>query len=111
MINARQKGKRFELKIAKVWQRMFGGTVERTGYVNQKLDDQGVDLTGTDPFYLQLKAHERSIDIHSILQRMPQDGSHYNVVIHKRNHQAPIAALTLEDFLELVEMMKKNGVL
>ena len=41
---------------------------------------------------------------------MPKDG-HYNVVIHKRNHQAPIAALTLEDFLELVEMMKKNGVL
>lgn len=110
MINAREKGKRFEGKVAKVWMRLFGGTVERTSYVSKKLDDQGVDLTGTDPFNLQCKAHERSIDMHTILQRMPK-GTNINVVIHKRNHQPPIAALYFEDFLDLVQAMKQNGIL
>jgi len=110
MINARQKGKRFELKMAKLWMSYFGGNVERSSFASKKLDDMGVDLTNTPPFNLQLKAHERSIDIHSILQRMPKD-ENYNIVIHKRNHQPPIAAMHLDDFMELVEMLKRNGIL
>ena len=110
MINSRDKGKRFELSIAKVWMRLFGGQVERSSFVSKKLDDMGVDLTGTDPFYIQCKAHERSLDLHTILENMPHDG-HYNVVVHKRNHRPPIAALHLEDFLELLTAMKREGIL
>lgn len=110
MINARDKGKRFELKIAKVWMKLFGGTVERTSYASKKLDDMGVDLTDTDPFYIQCKAVESSINYHQILERMPLD-TNINVVIHKRNHQPPVAALYLEDFLELLESMKREGIL
>lgn len=110
MINSRDKGKRFELKVAKVWMKLFGGTVERTSYASKKLDDMGVDLTDTDPFYIQCKAVESSMNYHAILERMPQDG-HYNVIVHKRNHQPPIAALHLEDFLELLQMLKRNGIL
>lgn len=110
MINAREKGKRFELKMAKLWMSYFGGNVERSSFASKKLDDMGVDLTNTPPFNLQLKAHERSIDIHSILQRMPKDNN-YNVVIHKRNHQPPIAAMNLDDFMELVEMLKRNHII
>ena len=110
MINSRDKGKRFELKMAKLWMRLFGGDVERTSFASKKLDDMGVDLTNTPPFNLQCKAHERSLNIHEILERMPLDNN-YNVVIHKRNHQPPIAALHLEDFLELVQMLKQNNVL
>ena len=110
MINGRVKRKVFELKIAKVWMRLFGGTVERTGYVSKKLDDMGVDLTGTDPFYIQCKAVESSMNYHQILERMPQD-TNINLVIHKRNHQPPVVALHLEDFLEMVQTMKREGVL
>lgn len=107
MINSRDKGKRFERKMANIWRNMFGGEVERSSFASKKLDDMGVDLTNTDPYNLQLKAHERSINIHDILEAMPKD-TNYNVVIHKRNHQEPIAALHLSDFLELVEMLKAN---
>ena len=110
MINSRDKGKRFELKIAKVWMRLFGGHVERTGYVSKKLDDMGVDLTNTDPFYIQCKAVESSINYHQVLERMPSD-TNINVIIHKRNHQPPVAALYLEDFLELLTAMKREGIL
>ena len=110
MINARDKGKRFELKIAKVWMRLFGGNVERTSYASKKMDDMGVDLTNTDPFYIQCKAVESSINYHAILERMPHD-TNINLIVHKRNHQPPVAALYLEDFLELVQSMKREGII
>jgi len=109
-INVRRKGKAFERKIAVVWMRLFGGEVERSSFVNKKLDDQGVDLIGTDPFSIQCKAVERSIDMHSILQSMPQD-TNINVVVHKRNHQPVVAAMYLEDLLELLQSMKREGIL
>jgi hypothetical protein len=104
MINSREKGKRFEIKMAKIWRNLFGGEVERSSFASKKLDDMGVDLTNTNPYNLQLKAHERSLNIQ---ERMPDD-TNYNVVIHKRNHQEPIAAMHLSDFLEIVEMLKAN---
>ena len=110
MINSREKGKRFELDIAKRWMRLFGGEVDRTSYASKKMDDAGVDLTNTDPFYLQCKAVEQSLDIHAILDRMPHDG-HYNVVIHKRNNRGIIAALYLEDFEELLQAMRNERII
>lgn len=110
MINSRDKGKRFELKIAKVWMRLFGGEVERTSYASKKLDDMGVDLTNTDPFNIQCKAVESSMNYHQILERMPHEHN-INLVIHKRNHQPPVVALYLEDFLELLTAMKREGIL
>lgn len=110
MINSRDKGKRFELKIAKVWMRLFGGEVERTSYASKKLDDMGVDLTNTDPFNIQCKAVESSMNYHQILERMPHKDN-INLVIHKRNHQPPVAALYLEDLLELLTAMKREGIL
>ena len=110
MINSREKGKRFELKMAKIWRQMFGGEVERSSFASKKLDDMGVDLTNTEPYNLQLKARERSLNIHDILERMPEDNN-YNIVIHKRNHQEPIAAMHLSDFLEMVETLKANHLI
>jgi len=110
MIDSRNKGKRFELQIAKMWMKAFGGRVERSSYASKKLDDMGVDLTNTEPFNVQCKAHERSIDLHTILQNMPND-TNYNIVIHKRNHQASIVAMSMDDFMELVQMLKTNHIL
>jgi hypothetical protein len=41
---------------------------------------------------------------------MPND-TNYNIVIHKRNHQASIVAMSMDDFMELVEMLRRNGIL
>lgn len=109
-INSRDKGKRFELKMAHIWMNLFGGEVERSSFASKKLDDMGVDLTNTPPFNIQCKAHERSLDMHSILERMPLNDN-YNVVVHKRNHRPPIVAMHLQDWLEMVQMLKRDGVL
>lgn len=110
MVNGRNKGKRFELRIAEVWRTVMGGDPQRTSYVSKWLDDQGVDLTDTEPFYIQCKAHERSLDIHTILDNMPESDK-YNIVIHKRNNRGCIVGLRFRDFLELCEMARNNGVL
>jgi hypothetical protein len=41
---------------------------------------------------------------------MPND-TNYNIVIHKRNHQASIVAMSMDDFMELVQMLKANHIL
>lgn len=111
MINSRNKGKRFELRIAEIWARVMGGEPQRTGYVSKYLDDQGVDLTDTDPFYIQCKAHERSLPMHDILDNMPDSDTHYNIVIHKRNNRGCVVSMRFGDFLELAEMLRVNNIL
>ncbi len=110
MINPRIKGKTFERRIVNIWKSLFGGVVERSSYVNKKLDDQGVDIVGTDPFSLQCKAVERSLNYHDILDKMPLDNN-YNVVLHKRNNRGTVAAMNGEDFFELVKILKENKLI
>lgn len=110
MINSRTKGKRYEQQIANLWMSLFGGHVERTSYASKKLDDMGVDLTDTDPFLIQCKAVEQSLNVHDILDRMPQDGR-YCIVMHKRNNRGTVVSMQLDDFLELLDAMRSNGIL
>tara|TARA_R110000796_G_C14264459_1_gene400416 strand:+ start:204 stop:470 length:267 start_codon:yes stop_codon:yes gene_type:complete len=88
----------------------MGGEVERSSYVNKKLDDAGVDLVGTDPFNIQCKAVERSMDLHTVLADMPED-QNYNVVFHKRNNQGQIVAMRLDDFMELIVKLRQAKIL
>ena len=112
MINSRNKGKAFEQRIARIWVSLFGGVVERSSYVSKKRDDAGVDLIGTEPFNVQCKAVEQSMDIHLILERMPVE-TNINIVLHKRNNRGTIAAMDCEDFFsilkELQELKEQNN--
>tara|TARA_R110000823_G_scaffold65453_1_gene153521 strand:- start:501 stop:836 length:336 start_codon:yes stop_codon:yes gene_type:complete len=109
-INGREKGKRYERQTARMWEHEMGGEVERSSYVNKKLDNAGVDLVGTDPFSIQCKAVERSMDIHQVLADMPQDEK-YNVVFHKRNNKGQIACLDIKDFMELISKLRQARIL
>jgi len=71
-------------------------------------DYLGIDLTGTPGFQIQCKAVEKlSPGYHEILKTMPQN-QNKNIVIHKKNNQGCIVAMTLEDFLTLVKTLQ-NG--
>lgn len=105
MIDARKKGKRFELRIAELWRQRHGGKVRRSRAVNIDLDNAGVDLVGTDPFLIQCKAVERNLDYLPILEAMPNDG--IRCVIHKRNNTRPVVAMYLDEWLDLTECYLK----
>jgi hypothetical protein len=105
VLDAKNKGKRFELRIARLWEKIHGGIVKRSRTVNIELDNEGVDLVGTDPFLIQCKAVERNINYMDILERMPNDG--IRVVVHKRNNRPIVVALYLDDFMDLTETYLK----
>ena len=73
-------------------------------------DDKGIDICYTDPFNIQCKAIETLGSAHKVLAAMPQD-SNYNVVFHKKNRQGVVVSMTMEDFLEIVQMLKSNKII
>jgi len=113
LINARQKGKAFELKVAKILGEALGTQPKRSSYHGKVWDDKGVDLMPEDtaPFYVQCKAVEKGKYYHDTLERMPNDPERYNIVVHKMNRRPPVVAMTLDDFVEIVGMLKHNGIL
>lgn len=99
-INAKQKGSAFERAICQ-WMRALGFEAETARYVNQKLDDAGVDIVTDAPYNIQCKAIERmSVSAHQLLDEMPRDK--VPVIFHKRNNKGTIVSMRLSDFGDLI---------
>lgn len=105
-MNARKKGHDYERLLAQKFRDM-GWEKCLTSRLESKLrDDEGVDLTHTEPFNVQAKAVEALGSLHKILAAMPDDGN-INLVFHKRNRQGTIVAMTEEDFWKLWDKYAK----
>ena len=112
-INSRHKGKKWELKAAKILGEALGTEPKRSSYYGKYYDDNGIDLMPdeTAPFLVQCKAVETGKYLHDVLEDMMQMQGKYNIVLHKLNRRPPIVAIKLDDFCELIEILKKNKVL
>jgi hypothetical protein len=108
--SARIKGHQFERQMAEWWRDRGWEKCQTSRYESKMLDDKKVDLTNTPPFSCQCKAVENLGSIHRVLAEMPQD-SNINLVFHKKNRQGTIVAMTLEDFQELIDMLKINKII
>ena len=103
---SRRKGIKFEQDI-RLWCRSIGFTeCETSRFASKKRDDECVDFVGTEPFSFQAK-YTQTINMHTELSKMPDDGN-YNVVLHKRKNKGAVACMSLEDFEELIKMLKHN---
>ena len=113
LINSRQKGKAWELKVAKILGAALGTEPKRSSYFGKVWDDRGVDLMPeeTAPFLVQCKAVETGKYLHDTLANMHKDPTKYRIVVHKMNRRPPVVLIELDDFCELVEMLKRNGVI
>lgn len=109
-INARKKGHAYELQIIDWCKKLGWEQAVSARSESKRTDDKGVDICYTDPFNFQCKAVENLGSIHKVLKAMPNE-SNYNVVLHKRNRQGTIVAMTLEDFTELISMLKQNQII
>lgn len=112
-MNPRRKGKEFELRVAKKLGEALGTEPKRSAYYGKYWDDQGVDLMPeeTAPFLIQCKAVETGKFLHDTLAGMHQSKTKVNVVVHKMNRRPPVAILRFDDFCELVQMLKANGII
>lgn len=108
--SARVKGHTFEREMAELFRSLGWEKCVTSRAESKNKDDQGIDLCYTDPFNIQLKAIENMGSAHKVLSEMPND-SNYNVVFHKKNRQGVVVSMSLDDFKELIQMLKSNHVL
>ena len=102
-LNSKQKGSQFERNMAAILRAELWPECYTSRFMGSAWDDyNGIDLTGTPGFNIQLKAMERTPPYHSILKNKMPQGSKTNIVIHKRNNEGCIVAMSLEDFIKLV---------
>lgn len=106
---SRTKGHNFEREIRKKLKTIFP-KVETSRYSSREMDDLCVDLVDTAPFHFQCKAWKSAPNLHQELKKMPDDIL-FNVVMHKRPNQGTIVAMTLEDFIEILQMLKSEKII
>jgi hypothetical protein len=103
-MNSKQKGNQFERQMAAILRDRIWPECYTSRFMGSAWDDyNGIDLTGTPGFNVQLKAVERlSPGYHEILAKMRKD-KNTNIVIHKKNNRGAVVALEFDDFIKLVK--------
>jgi hypothetical protein len=108
--SARQKGHGFELSMRDVFKDLGWDTCVSSRSESKNKDDAGIDLCFTDPFNIQCKAVEQLGSHHKVLAAMPKD-TNYNILLHKRNRQGVVVSMMLDDFIEILKMLKQNKII
>lgn len=109
-INARQKGHAFERTVVQMFRSLGWHGAKTTRYGSKELDDQKVDIMGIDPFTVQCKAVE-ALNVHKAFSEIPDFEGAYRVLIHKKNRSGTLVTMHVEEWLELIDMLKKESVI
>lgn len=107
----RRKGHDFEREIVNRMKDLGFDKAVTSRYASKMMDDMKVDLCNTEPFYIQAKCLGKAPSIRKVLGEMPET-ENMNVIfwkVPKDNDQ--YAILHLEDFYEIIEMLKSNKIL
>ncbi len=67
------------------------------------------DFINSGLISIQAKCTHNQPNFHKLLKEMPDDEK-YNVVIHKQDGGSEIAVMSLDDFFEILEIMKYSGI-
>lgn len=101
-INARKKGHSFELIVRDIFRDLGFADCVSSRSESKNMDDKGVDLCYTGPFYVQAKAVENLGSLHKVLSGMPKEDK-MNLVFHKRNRQGVIVAMEADTFITIAK--------
>lgn len=109
--SSRNKGHAYERTIVQLFKELGWPDACTSRSESKRKDDEGIDCCYTDPFQIQAKAVEKLGSYHAILEKMKRRKGMYNLIFHKRNRQGTIVAMELDDFLEILQMLIKNGII
>ena len=109
MVNANDKGKRFERKVANRLNERFGTNVRRTPMSGgMTIEGDIIDLEGPlAQFSFECKNQER-LNIWSALKQAQDDAAEDGrtpVVVFTKNHQPDFVAMKFEDWMDLIELL------
>jgi len=107
----RQKGNQFERDLVNMLKKI-GYDCTTSRYSSRELDDACVDICFKDgsPFNIQAKFYKNAPNLHKELKKLPED-SKYNFIAHKRPRQGTIVAMDIEDWLQILEILRTEKIL
>jgi Holliday junction resolvase len=105
----RAKGHNYEREICKKLNSL-GFDCCTSRYASRELDDKKVDVFFKDktPLNIQCK-NTLQLNARKVLKEMPEDSNH-NVIFWKKKREGSVAVLPLDDFLELLEILKSEKI-
>lgn len=109
MINGRNKGNAYERRLRKEFIDMGWTKCQTARYASKMVDDSKVDLCFVDPFNIQAKAIENSVNYIKLLPQMPSD-CNYNIIIHKRDRKE-YAIMEKSTLYALIKLLVKNQII
>ena len=109
--NNRRKGHQWERDVIKRL-RALGIRCETSRFASRKTDDAKVDVFIEDgtALNIQCKCHNAFKNVAPVLAEMPEDNN-YNIVLMKVQRDNAYAILTVDDFFEILGMLKSNDIL
>lgn len=112
MTNNRQKGKRIERKLATILRPMFPNVRRNAGIQAQS---GGVDLEETGCFDFEVKGGHayKSKMIRDVLEQTKSEGKagNYKVAVMFPDREEPYVMIPLDDFMEMLQVMKKEEII
>jgi hypothetical protein len=109
-INARQKGHAFERAVVLMFKALGWVDAMTTRLGSKMLDNMKIDIMNVDPFTVQCKAVE-SLNVHKAFNEIPKVEGKYRVLFHKKNRTGTLVVMEVDEWLELIQMLKKEGIL
>jgi len=107
----RQKGKRFERKLATTLRPIFPSVRRNAGTQSQS---GGVDLEETGIFDFEVKGGKayKSKMVRDVLTQVQTEGTkeHLKVAVMYPDREEPYIMIPLNDFMEILGMLKREGV-
>ena len=108
----RDKGKRFERKASQLLKPIFPQVQRNAGTQSR---EGGCDLVHTDPFNFEVKSGKSivSVMIQKFLDQVQKEGqeNNYNCVIAFPDRKTPYALLPLDDFIEILNIMREERLI
>lgn len=102
MINSKEKGKRYELEIAKYFKELGFDKARRSVQYNGKAEEGQADVVGVPFLHIECK-HNESLNIEKALQQAIRDSqdnkkNRIPIVVHRKNGEKSKVTMTLDDF-------------
>ena len=112
MTNNRRKGKRIERWFANELKAVFEAVRRNAGTQSQS---GGVDLENTGCFNMEIKGGKSYCykGIRDMLDQIREEGNpeNFDCVLVKPHYEEPYALMPFDDFLAILNLMKKEGLL
>ena len=104
----RTKGHSFERKVANDLKGIGFDKAKRHLEFQAEEAELGQDIDNTHPFLIQCKAMKNFPNPRKVLDQIKDQEGAYKLAVIKQDRKGTFAVMEWEDFLEILEILKKN---